>query len=444
MSDYIIFWGCTIPTRFPFLEKSLRLVLDELGVRYREIEGFTCCPEKFLVETLSEEAWHLTAARNLALAEKHGGDLLVACNGCYSTFRSAVASFNRDSALRRVVSERLAEIGLEYNFRTNVHHVLEVLHDRIGPQVISRRVVHPLDGLTIGVHYGCQLLRPSPTVRLDDPLRPTKLDRLVECLGATSLDYNSKLLCCGESLARSGNPEESMASARLKLLELDQLNADAMTVLCPACFLQFDSQQGVIQRHNQDLNVPVFYYTELLALALGFEPDELGLDMHRASVQRFFDTWGELQRVRLLVPPGFDYDAMKRCVACESCSNDCPVTQVDDEFSPHGLIKSVLDGGIDDVLASVDIWKCLECGTCTELCPNSFGMMKVFKEAKRMALAGGVAPAETRQGIEMFKKTGVLGKSRERARSKLGLEPVRGAGTDDLKRLLRDTWRAEE
>ena len=66
-------------------------MLDELGVRYREIEGFTCCPEKFLVETLSEEAWYLTAARNLALAEKHGGDLLVACNGCYSTFRSAIA-----------------------------------------------------------------------------------------------------------------------------------------------------------------------------------------------------------------------------------------------------------------------------------------------------------------------------------------------------------------
>ena len=135
-----------------------------------------------------------------------------------------------------MVSERLAEIGLEYNFRTNVHHVLEVLHDRIGPEVISRRVVHPLDGLTIGVHYGCQLLRPSPTVRLDDPLRPTKLDRLVECLGATSLDYNSKLLCCGESLARSGNPEESMASARLKLLELDQLNADAMMVTLPGVF----------------------------------------------------------------------------------------------------------------------------------------------------------------------------------------------------------------
>ena len=442
MNDYIVFWGCTIPTRFPFLEKSMRLVLDELGVRYREIEGFTCCPEKFLIETLSEEAWYLTAARNLALAEKHGGDLLVACNGCYSSFRSAIAAFHSNSALRREVSGRLAEIGIEYNFRSGVHHVLEVLHDVIGPDVIARRVTRPLEGLRVGVHYGCQLLRPSPTVRIDDPSRPRKLDGLVECLGATSLDYNSKLLCCGESLARSGNPEESMASARLKLLELDQLDADAITVMCPACFLQFDSQQVLIQKHNEDLHIPVFYYTELLALALGLEPEELGLDMHRVSVERFFDRWKELQRIRLLVPPEFDYDAMKRCVACESCSNDCPVTQVDEAFSPHGLVRRVLAGEIDDVIADDDIWKCLECGTCTELCPNNFGMVRVFKEAKRLALAAGVAPAEARQGIEMFQRSGVLGKVRERARVRLGLGPVASPGTDELARLLKDTWKS--
>jgi heterodisulfide reductase subunit B/Pyruvate/2-oxoacid:ferredoxin oxidoreductase delta subunit len=440
VNDYIFFWGCTIPARFPFLEKSLRLVLDELGVRYREIEGFTCCPEKFLVETLSEEAWYLTAARNLALAEKHGGDLLVACNGCYATFRSVIAAFHSSSALRHEVAERLAEIGLEYKFRAGVSHIIEVLHDRIGPEVIARRVVRPLEGMNLGVHYGCQLLRPSPTVRLDDPQRPKKLDRLVECLGATSLDYNAKPLCCGESLARTGNPEESMASARLKLLELDQMDADAMVVICPACFLQFDTQQSLIQKHHEGLHLPVFYYTELLALALGFEPDELGLDMHRVSVGPFFEKWKELERIRSLVPDEFDYEAMKRCIACESCSNDCPVTQVDETFNPHELIACVLGGRIEDLITGEQAWKCLECGTCTELCPNNFGMMKVFKEVKRLALARGIAPPETRQGIEMFQKTAVLGKARERARAKLGLGPVGEAGGEELGRLLKDTW----
>jgi len=444
VNDYIFFWGCTIPNRFPFLEKSMRLVLERLGVGFREIDGFTCCPEKFFVETLSEEAWCLTAARNLALAEKHGGDLLVACNGCYSTFRAAINAFQGSTELRNYVSGRLKEIGLEYNFRASVYHIIEVLHDKIGPAVLAQKVVRPLDGLRIAPHYGCQLLRPGPVVRVDDPLRPQKLDRLIECLGAISLDYNSKLMCCGEALGRSGCPEESMASARLKLLELDEMEVDAITVVCPACFQQFDNQQALIQRDIEGLNVPVFYYTELLGLALGFDTGEMGLDMHRVDVRSFLDRWRELEELRASLPEGFDYGMMGTCVTCGSCSNDCPVSQVDDTFVPHDIIGAMLEGRVEDVLSGEDIWKCLECGTCIELCPNSFGMMKVFKQAKRMAIARGLAPAETRQGLEMFQNTGVLGKVRERARSKLGLGPVATSGGDELARLLGKTFSGKD
>jgi len=114
--------------------------------------------------------------------------------------------------------------------------------------------------------------------------------------------------------------------------------------------------------------------------------------------------------------------------------------QVDDTFAPHDLIRSILAGQADQVIAGRDIWKCLECGTCTEMCPNNFGMVKVIKEAKRMALERGLGPAETLQGIEMFQKTGVLGKARERARQKLGLGPVAASGGDELATLLKDTF----
>lgn len=417
------------------------MVLDRLGVRFIEIDGFTCCPEKFLVETMSEEAWYLTAARNLALAEKAGGDLLVACNGCYSTFRSAINAFYSSSELREHVARRLREIGLEYSFQSTVRHIVQVLHDSIGPDVISRKVVNPLFGLNIASHYGCQLLRPSPAVRADFPLRPFKLDKLITCLGATSLEYNSKPNCCGEALGRSGQPEESMVSARVKLLELHQLNADALAVVCPACFQQFESQQGLIQRQIPDLNIPIFYYTELLGLALGFDPGEMGLDMHRISVQRFFDNWRSLEAVRKSIPEEFDYDAMKACVACESCSNDCPVTQIDEDFYPHEIIMRILNGETEKILHEDGIWKCLECGTCTELCPNNFGMMKVFKDAKRLAMDEGIMPPETKQGIEMFRKTGMLGQTRGRARSKLGLDKLEPTGGDELARLLQDTFK---
>ncbi|MBK5091928.1 MAG: 4Fe-4S dicluster domain-containing protein [Actinobacteria bacterium] len=444
MRDYIFFWGCTIPNRFPFLEKSLRMVLELLGVRYREVEGFTCCPEQFLVETLSEEAWYLTAARNLALAEKDGGDLLVACNGCYSTFRSAISAFHGSSELRSLVRERLAEIGLEYNFRSSVHHVVEVLHDKVGPDVIRGKVVNPLDGLQVAVHYGCQLLRPTPIARVDDSLRPDKLDRLVECLGADSMDYDSKMTCCGESLARSGCPEESMWCARTKLLELDELGADALVVVCPACFQQFDTQQTLIRRDNENLDVPVFYYTELLGLALGLDPEEIGLDMHRADVASFFERWDRLKTFRAAVPDEFNFEMMRTCVGCESCSDDCPVSQLDEDYVPHDVIRRILEGELEEVLRQEDIWKCLECGTCLELCPNNFGMIKVFKEAKRKALSRGIAPPETLQGIQMFQQSGVLGKARERARAKLGLGPIAEPGGDELARLLKDTFSGKD
>jgi heterodisulfide reductase subunit B/NAD-dependent dihydropyrimidine dehydrogenase PreA subunit len=420
------------------------MVLDLLGVRYKEIEGFTCCPEQFLVETLSEEAWYLTAARNLALAEQCGGDLLVACNGCYSTFRSAISAFNGSSKLRSQVRERLAEIGLEYNFRSSVYHVIEVLHDKVGPDLIRGKVTDTLDGLQVAVHYGCQLLRPTPVVRVDDPLRPDKLDRLVECLGANSVDYDSKMTCCGESLARSGCPEESMWCARMKLLELEELGADALVVTCPACFQQFDTQQALMRRDKGDLDVPIFYYTELLGLALGLGPEEIGLEMHRTSVESFLERWDRLKALRASVPDEFDFEMMRTCVGCESCMNDCPVSQMDEAFLPHEVIRRILSGELEYVLRGEDIWKCLECGTCQELCPNNFGMIKVFKQAKRMALSQGVAPPETRQGIEMFRQSGVLGKARERARAKLGLGPVAAPGGEELARLLRETFSGKD
>lgn len=440
LDDYIFFWGCTIPGRYPFIEKSLRLLLSKLNVRFRDVEGFTCCPEKFLVETLSEEAWYVTAARNLALAEKHGGDLLVACNGCYATFRSAITAMHASTELWERVNESLVRLGLRYDFKASVHHIVEVLHDTVGVDAIRQGTVRPMEGMLIGAHNGCQLLRPAPAARCDDAARPVKLDHLVEALGATSLDYNSKLLCCGEALARSGNPAESMAAARIKLTELEERCADAIVVVCPACFGQFESWQLGEGRESDRAPIPVLYYSELAALAFGVEPEEMGLDMHRVDVGPFIDRWREIRTIRALVPPEFDLEAIETCVECESCSTDCPVAQIDEEFEPHELLRLVLAGRADDLIESEGIWKCLECEACAELCPNNFGMTKAFKAAKRMALERGLGPAETVRGIEMFRKTGVLGKTRDRARKKLGLGPVPAAGSDELAELLSDVF----
>ncbi len=443
MKDYIFFWGCTIPNRFPYLEKSMRLALAKLGVSFREIEGFTCCPEKFLVETLSEEAWHLTAARNLALAEREGADLLVPCNGCYATFRQAISDYAASADLRATVKKRLAAIGLDFEFTTGVKHVVEVLHDQIGTSVIARKVERPMNGMVVAPHYGCQALRPWPTVRMDDSLHPVKLHELIEAIGAKALDYPMLLECCGESLNRTGNPAESETAARDKLLEVDLLGADAISVICPACFQQFDTLQSVLRRDLEGFNVPVFFYTELLALALGIEPSEIGLEMHRADVSLFMEKWNAWTDALASIPDCFDVGSIQTCVECGSCSTDCKVAQLEEGFQPHELLETILSGDIDAVISSDDIWKCLECGTCTELCPNNFGMMKVFKEAKRLAIEKGIEPKETEQAAALFKETGVLGKERGRVREKLGLEPVSPPGGEELSHLLGETFKKD-
>src|SRR5680860_498752 len=104
---FSIFWGCTIPARFPFVEKSTRVMLDDLGATVEEVDGFTCCPEGTLVKAVDEDAYYLTAARNLALAEKEQRPLVTPCNGCYSTFKSVEAELRTDWRRKKQVNETL-------------------------------------------------------------------------------------------------------------------------------------------------------------------------------------------------------------------------------------------------------------------------------------------------------------------------------------------------
>ena len=114
MSEYTLFLGCIIPARFPFMEKSTRLVLSKLGCVLHDLEGATCCPTKSIIKPTGEMSWYVTAARNLALAEKAGHDLLIPCNGCYSTLRSVEMEMKVNPGLREEVNKVLESAGLEY------------------------------------------------------------------------------------------------------------------------------------------------------------------------------------------------------------------------------------------------------------------------------------------------------------------------------------------
>ena len=437
MKSYVFFWGCTIPARFAFQEKAARLVADRMEVGVVDIDGFTCCPEKELVKTMGDELWLITAARNLALAEATGLDLVSPCNGCYGTLKTARAELKKDPRLKAKVNEQLAEIGLKYEGKIKVYHLLELFHDVLSPAKIASYVKKPLKGMRIAVHYGCHMMRPSKTLNLDDPMEPVKFDALVAALGAKSIDYPTKMLCCGGGLGNVGNVSEGHDLVRRKLQELKTFEADALTTFCPSCYSQYDTQQFMLARAGEKYGIPVMTYQELLALAMGFSPEEIGMEMHKIEVAGFIKKWEKNLGAHMKARELFDVASIERCVACAACTNDCPVSLNVEGVNLHGMMKKVLTEDIEEVLKSPDIWRCVECHTCQELCPQCFGMEKVFHKLKQLAVSRGYVQPTTQKAMAMFSETGRLGEPSKSQRKKLGLKDAPKTGVEDWKKLIK-------
>ncbi len=434
MPDYAIFWGCTIPARFPFMEKSIRLVLDELGVKLFEIEGATCCPTKSIIKIGDELTWYATAARNIALVEKMGMDLLIPCNGCYSVLKEATTELKINNELRNEINEILANEGLKYTGNLHIKHLIEALYDDIGIEKIKSHIILPVDGMNIAVHYGCHMIRPSSAIHFDDPNHPTKFDILVELLGAKSMDFPTKMLCCGNDLSNADDPADSVALSREKILEVQEI-ADAMTMVCPACFTQFDSKQYLMQKSGEKLHMPIVYFTELMGMAFGIDPSELGMDMHRVETDTFIETFHERSKHLRIAKKYFDIASLRRCYECAACVDDCPVTKIIPRFEPNRIIGDVLSGKLDEVVKSPDIWYCTNCYTCYELCPQKFGMVKVFDGLKHISNERETAPDNFKGGFKMFMDTGKLGEPTA-MRKKLKLPELPKSGVDELKKMI--------
>lgn len=442
MSEYTLFLGCIIPARFPFMEKSTRLVLSKLGCVLHDLEGATCCPTKSIIKPTGEMSWFVTAARNLALAERAGHDLLVPCNGCYSTLKSVEVELRVNPGLREEVNKVLASAGLEYRGAIEVKHLVEVLHDEIGIPKIKQLIKKPFDGMKIAAHAGCHMLRPSSSIFFDDPNKPKKFDALVEALGAKSIEYDTKMLCCGGNLNTADETDEASALARMKLLEVTK-KADALALTCPSCFMQYDSRQYLLQKSGEKLNLPILYYPELLGLAMGFTAHELGMDMHRIDTAEFLSKWDSKNNYLKTLREVFDLPSVIKCYECGACVNDCPVVKVNPEFNPNEIIGKLLSGELDAVIESHNIWRCVDCYTCYELCPQKMGMNKIFDKLKHIAIEKGKLPAGYSASIEMFRKEGRLGEPTS-VRKKLKLPEPPKSGAEELKKLLLIIEKGEE
>jgi heterodisulfide reductase subunit B len=276
--SYDLFLGCVIPARLPFLEASSRKVFEKLGIKLNDVDGFSCCPDPTGIELIDHKTWLALGARNLSLSNNNGG-IISFCSGCVETLKGVNYYINKDPEAKNEVNNVLKKVGKKYEGKTKVKHFAEVLYENLDK--VRENVVHPLTGFRVAIHYGCHYLRPSEIINWDDPFEPTTIDEIVKSLGADSIDYELKMDCCGNPLEKS-NKELSLQMIDNKFESIQEAGANCVTLVCPACFQQFDFNQKELSKERETAyNFPVFYLSELVALAFGFKPEELGFNFHR-------------------------------------------------------------------------------------------------------------------------------------------------------------------
>ncbi len=289
-SEYKLFQGCTIGNRIPFIEASARKVFDKLGIKTSEAP-FACCPDPVGFNAVDHTSWLAMGARNLTIAEQEGKNIVSLCNGCFQTLKAVNHELTHDDHEKQKINDILKKVKREFQGSIKVKHFVEVLYD-LGVDKIKEHVKIELSGLKVACHTGCHYNRPSEIMQTDDPMEPKKLRELVAAVGATPVDYEEEMLCCGAGV---GNTEEepSMQVLANKFNSALNAGAEAFVVICPACFQQMDTNQKKAgQQVNKDFNIPILYLTELFALAFGEKPDDLGLKFHRSRVTSFLEKYG--------------------------------------------------------------------------------------------------------------------------------------------------------
>lgn len=274
---YAYYPGCSLTTGSKEYDLSLRAVFEKLGIELRELEDWNCCGAVHAPVTDPLLALTLPA-RNLALAEEQGLTVIVPpCSGCYKIFRTASKALQADPALRQKVNAALPGHTLKGN--VTVKHPLYVIVNDYGLERLE--VIRPLKGLRVACYYGCWLTRPRD--EFDSPENPQAMDRLMRALGAEAIPYSAKTRCCGGAVLLS-HEEISIGLTGKLLLAAREEGADCVALACPMCHTALDAYQSQAERKlGTRLELPIFYFTQLLGLALGVDKRKLGLKRHLVS-----------------------------------------------------------------------------------------------------------------------------------------------------------------
>lgn len=270
------FPGCTLHAKATDLDRSARAAADLLGIQFVELSKWSCCGASFPpnggnLMTLA------SPVRALAQASREGGSLITLCAVCYNVLKRANHLVANDSESQRKLAMFTDE---DYSGRTRVVHLLELIEEEVGLERLRDRLTTSMKGLRVAPYYGCMLLRPRKEIGLDDPDRPRILEAFLDALGCEVVDFPHKTECCGSFLSVSA--EEVATEVSRRIVESAVRNgAEAIVGTCPLCQFNLDHRQREMKASQKGFKtLPVFYFTQLLALGLGLSEGMIGMDQH--------------------------------------------------------------------------------------------------------------------------------------------------------------------
>ena len=256
------FPGCTLKTRGKQLDIYGRKAFEALGLGLSELPDWQCCGAVYPMAR-DELATRLSSVRALAQARELGSELVTLCSACHHVIKRVNGDMKNDAVMAARVQNYLG-LDAPYTGETTVLHYLEVLRDRVGFDELAKKVVKPLGGQKIGAYYGCLLLRPSRELGFDDPENPTIMEDFLRAIGAEPAYYGMRNECCGGYTTIEGKEFAQKKVAKI-MNNAKACGAEALITACPLCMYNL--------RENAVDGLPVYYFTELLAQALGVKED---------------------------------------------------------------------------------------------------------------------------------------------------------------------------
>jgi len=288
--DLSYYPGCTLKTKAKNFEDSAIASMAVLGVNLVELPRWNCCGT---VYSLAEDdlIHHVAAVRTLVRVKEQGnGRVATLCSFCYNTLKRADLLMRNDPEKRNTLNSFMDE-EIDYNGEVEVLHLLQVLRDDLGWEAISRKVKTPLTDLKVAPYYGCTLLRPQEAA-IDVVERPTVLQELLQLLGAKVIDFPFSTECCG-SFQIINRPDFITERSQAILGLAQRQGAEAMVLSCPLCSFNLGrAQNELIQRDSSFQSMPIIYFTQLLALSLGIDPEICGFDLNFGEPRSLLESKG--------------------------------------------------------------------------------------------------------------------------------------------------------